>query len=79
MFRDPNLADFYNPNPNGIPDGGLFSATEVAQREAWAYKMLAQYQGSSIPFSYGFYIVMFTSFIPDSLQCILSAPDGNGH
>ena len=41
----------------GIFEGDWPSGTEVAQREAWAYKQLQQYQGSTVPYSYGFYTV----------------------
>jgi hypothetical protein len=55
MFRDPSAVNFYGSE--GIFEGDWPSGTEVAQREAWAYKQLQQYQGSTVPYSYGFYMV----------------------
>jgi hypothetical protein len=55
MFRDPKGVNFYGSE--GIFEGDWPSGTEVAQREAWAYKQLQEYQGSTIPYSYGFYTV----------------------
>jgi hypothetical protein len=55
MFRDPSAVNFYGSE--GIFEGDWPSGTEVAQREAWAYKQLQQYQGSTVPYSYGFYTV----------------------
>jgi hypothetical protein len=55
MFRDPCPADFYGSG--GIFEDGWPSGTEVAQREAWGYQQLQQYQGSTLPYSYGFYKV----------------------
>jgi hypothetical protein len=55
MFRDPDSSSFYAPN--GYLSGDWSSATDIAQQEAWAYSMLKEYQGSTIPYSYGFYIV----------------------
>jgi hypothetical protein len=55
MFRDPSPVNFYGSE--GIFEGDWPSGTEVAQREAWAYKQLHQYQGSTVPYSYGFYRV----------------------
>ena len=63
MFRDPSAFNFYGSE--GIFEGDWPSGTEVAQREAWAYKQLQQYQGSTVPYSYGFYMV--TCF-PSSLH-----------
>jgi hypothetical protein len=45
---------FLEPNSANVDEWS--SATEVAQREAWAYQMLERYQGSTIPYSYGFYM-----------------------
>ena len=55
MFRDPMGVNFYGSE--GIFEGDWPSGTEVAQREAWAYKQLQEFQGSTIPYSYGFYTV----------------------
>ena len=55
MFRDPSEINFYGSE--GIFEGDWPSGTEVAQREAWAYKQLQEYQGSTVPYSYGFYTV----------------------
>jgi hypothetical protein len=60
MFRDPSSTNFYGPE--GVFDGDWMSGTEVAQREAWSYNMLDRYQGSTIPYSYGFYEVTGISF-----------------
>lgn len=58
MFRDPSAIDFYGSEEF---EGGWPSGTEVAQREAWAYQLLQQYQGSTVPYSYGFYTVTYLS------------------
>jgi hypothetical protein len=55
MFCDPSEINFYGSE--GIFEGDWPSGTEVAQREAWAYKQLQKYQGSTVPHSYGFYTV----------------------
>jgi len=52
MFPDPSAINFYGSE---VFEGDWPSGTEVAQREAWAYKQLQQYQGSTVPYSYGFY------------------------
>ena len=57
MFRDPSPLNYYGLE--GIFDGDWPSGTEVAQREAWAYKQLQQYQGSTVPYSYGFYTITY--------------------
>jgi hypothetical protein len=43
MFRDPSQMNFYGSK--GIFEGDWPSLTQVAQREAWAYKQLQGYQG----------------------------------
>ena len=55
MFRDPCEINCYGSK--GIFEGDWPSGTEVAQREAWAYNQLQEYQGSTVPYSYGFYTV----------------------
>ena len=56
MFPDPSAVNFYGSE--GIFEGDWPSGTEVAQREAWAYERLRGYQGSVVPYSYGFYTVI---------------------
>lgn len=53
MFPEPSSVNFYGSE--GIFEGDWPSGTELAQREAWAYNLLQQYQGSTVPYSYGFY------------------------
>jgi hypothetical protein len=48
MFREPDSTNFYGSE--GIFEGDWPSGTEVAQREAWAYKRLQRYQGSTVPY-----------------------------
>jgi hypothetical protein len=55
MFQDPDPSNFYAVN--GYLSSDWSSATDIAQQEAWAYSMLKDYQGTTIPNSYGFYIV----------------------
>jgi hypothetical protein len=70
MFRKPYGSEFY-----GMDKGEWPSATEVAQCEAWAYQMLEQYQGSTIPYSYGFYnVTSFSSIFPRIDLCRLTVP-----
>jgi hypothetical protein len=67
---------FLEPNSANVDEWS--SATEVAQREAWAYQMLERYQGSTIPYSYGFYMVNGIQFIPHfigSCRCTVPAPN----
>jgi hypothetical protein len=61
MFPDPSPLNFFGSK--GIFEGDWPSGTEVAQREAWAYKLLRRYQGSTVPYSYGFYTVTCMHFI----------------
>ncbi|KIM87815.1 hypothetical protein PILCRDRAFT_262204 [Piloderma croceum F 1598] len=51
MFRDPSPDDFCDSG--GMFEGSWPSGTEVAQRAAWRYQQLQQYQGSTLPYSCG--------------------------
>jgi len=55
MFRDPDSRNFYAID--GYHTSDWNPATTVAQWEAWAYLMLKEYQGSTVPYSFGFYTV----------------------
>jgi hypothetical protein len=48
-------------------------ATELAQQEAWAYGKMIKLQGTTIPRSYGFYVVCMKcyqrDFVRNSLTC----------
>ena len=55
MFPDPSSINFYGSKD--IFEGDWPSGTEVAQREAWAYNLLQQCQGSTIPYSYGIWFL----------------------
>jgi hypothetical protein len=61
MFPDPSSVNFYGSE--GIFESDWPSGTEVAQREAWAYKLLQLYQGYIVPYSYGFYTVTCIHFV----------------
>ena len=66
MFPDPSSVNFYGSE--GIFEGDWPSGTEVAQREAWAYKLLQQYHGFIVPYSYGFYTVTCIYFLLHALS-----------
>jgi len=44
-----------------LSKGDWISATELAEREAWAYDKMAALQGTTIPHSYGFYVFRIPS------------------
>jgi hypothetical protein len=53
FFQYPCLEDFLNT----LSLSDWISATDLAQREAWAYDKMTALQGTTIPYSYGFYLV----------------------
>lgn len=53
LFRYPCPAHFFDR----LSRGNWRSATYLAQREAWAYDKMTMLQGTTIPHSYGFYMV----------------------
>jgi hypothetical protein len=53
LFRYPYLEDSFDR----FSQSDWVSATELAQREAWAYDKMIVLQGTTIPHSYGFYMV----------------------
>jgi len=61
MFPDPSSVNFYGSE--GIFEGDWPSGTKVAQREAWAYKLLQQYQG--------FIVLFFVWFLYGDLHLFL--------
>jgi hypothetical protein len=54
LFQYPCLGDFLDT----LSQNDWISATDLAQREAWAYNKMTALQGTTIPHSYGFYMVM---------------------
>ena len=54
LFQYLCLGDFLDM----LSQNDWISATDLAQREAWAYNQMTVLQGMMIPHSYGFYMVM---------------------